>query len=117
MKLTKLETNAIQIALQTLIDNMTDLMHSKSLSDLRNHSLWTLNIMYEFLTSERDGVEENVEDGETEWNDVLNAQNNALKKITSAIIKQMKEDDELFHTDLKDIYELWIIEKNKKGDK
>ena len=115
MKLTKLEENSLQIALQTLIDNMTDLMYSKWLGELNNHSLWTLNIMYEFLTSERDGVMENVQDGETDWNDVLNAQNNALKKITSAIIKQMKKDDELFHTDLKDIYELWIIEKNKKG--
>jgi len=124
MKLNDLQNNAIQVSIDTCIDNLYELRKVfESPYDLENHSLWTLNLLYEYLTSETEVIKEVVEDEKKaiygddrtieDYQYQYDAMVNALKKIQSVMIRKLKNGEKLFHTNFGDLVELTITKESK----
>ncbi len=99
MKLNELQNNAIEVSLDTCINDLNELRKVFKYShDLENHSIWTLNLLYEYLTSETKvikevieyeekalyGDESTIEDYQYQYDEMIDA----LKKIKFVMIKK-----------------------------
>ena len=95
MKLNELETNSVQVAIDSLINNWIELRDSKTLSDLNGHSPYILNIIFDYLKNEYRSMKDCFsEDEYSDYKDILKAQKSALKKITDTVInKKQKENN------------------------
>ena len=116
MELNDLQNNAIQVSIDTCIDNLYELRKVFEFSyNLENHSLWTLNLLYEYLTSETIVIRDIMDDTELieDYQYQYDAMIDALNKIRSVMIRKLKDGEKLFHTDFGDLVELTI----KKGSK
>ena len=117
MKLNDLQNNAIEVSIDTCINNLYELRKVfKSPHDLEDHSLWTLNLLYEYLTSETEVIKEVVQDEKNalygddrtieDYQHQYDAMIDALKKIQSVMIRKLKDGEKLFHTDFGHLVEL-----------
>ena len=124
MELNDLQNNAIEVSIDSAIDNLYELRKVfKYPYDLEDFSLWTLNLLYEYLTSETEIIEICIEDEKKSLNGddktiedyqhQYNAMIDALKKIQSVMIRKLKNGEKLFHTDFGDLFELIIKEGSK----
>lgn len=124
MKLNDLQNNAIELSIDTCIDNLYELRKVfESPHNLEDHSLWTLNLLYEYLTDETEVIEiciedekkalngdhRTIEDYQYQYNQMVSA----LKKIQSVMIRKLKNGEKLFHTDFGDLVELTIKKERK----
>ena len=93
IKLNELETNAVQVAIDSLINNWIELRDSKTLSDLNGHSEYILNIIFDYLDNEyRCNKDCFSEDDISDYEDILKAQKSALKKITYTVINKKQKE-------------------------
>tara|TARA_Y100000593_G_C4312882_1_gene339261 strand:+ start:2164 stop:2736 length:573 start_codon:yes stop_codon:yes gene_type:complete len=109
MKLYDIQNNAIQVAVDTCIQNLYELRNLfESPHDLEDHSLWTLNLLYEYLTDEVVVIKDVMND--TEYPESYQYQYDemidGLNRIRSVMIKKLADGEELFHTDFKHLVEL-----------
>ncbi len=128
MKLNDLQNNAIEVSIDTCINNLYELRKVfKSPHDLEDHSLWTLNLLYEYLTSETEVIKDIMDDTELmedafildiksteDYQYEYDAMIDALKKIQSVMIRKLKDGEKLFHTDFGHSVEELTIRKESK---
>tara|TARA_Y100001938_G_scaffold108443_1_gene148248 strand:+ start:957 stop:1328 length:372 start_codon:yes stop_codon:yes gene_type:complete len=122
MKLNELQNNAIEVSIDTCIENLYELRKKfKYPHNLEIHSLWTLNLLYEYLTDETEvikiciddekkalnGDDKTIEDYQYQYNQMVNAS----KKIQSIMLKKLKNGEKLFYTNFGDLFELIIKER------
>tara|TARA_R100001082_G_scaffold47901_2_gene25672 strand:- start:1681 stop:2244 length:564 start_codon:yes stop_codon:yes gene_type:complete len=109
MKLYDIQNNAIQVAIDTCIQNLYELRDLfESPHDLEDHSLWTLNLLYEYLTDEVVVIKDVMNDTEypESYQEDYDAMIDGLNRIRSVMIKKLADGEELFHTDFKHLVEL-----------
>tara|TARA_R100000773_G_C4208580_1_gene108729 strand:- start:169 stop:540 length:372 start_codon:yes stop_codon:yes gene_type:complete len=122
MKLNELQNNAIEVSIDTCIENLHEVRKQFKYShDLETHSLWALNLLYEYLTSETEVIKEVVKDEKKaiygddriidDYQYQCDVMVNALNKIQSVMIRKLKNGEKLFHTDFGDLVELTIKER------
>jgi len=96
-----LQRNAVQVALDTLISNLYELRdHFDIDHSLDTHSVWTLQLIYDYLSGEWEGTEELIEDdeenyldGDYEWFIELEETQRTTLEIIKKVIKEKENQN------------------------